>query len=196
MLSRALILSLALSLAACGSSAPAPTAEPPLAGADIGGPFELVSENGKTVRWGDFAGKYRIVYFGYTYCPDVCPTAVQRAMAGLKLFEKASPELGAQIQPLFISVDPARDTPQVVGEFTANFHPRLLGLTGNAAQVSAAAEAFRVYYSKGDASANGAYLMDHSNITYLFGPAGKPLATLPTDLGAEAVAAELEKWVH
>lgn len=186
----------ALLLAACGAAAPEPVGEPPLAGADIGGEFELTSESGETVRFSDFDGQYRIVYFGYAFCPDVCPTDVQRAMAGLKLFEQQSPELGAQVQPLFITIDPERDTREVVGEFSDNFHPRLIGLTGTPEQIEAAASTFRVFYSRGEDQPGGGYLMDHSNITYLFGPGGEPIATLPTDLGPDAIAAELAKWVR
>lgn len=183
-------------LVACTAATDTPADEPPLAGAAIGGAFELVSETGETVRWSDFQGQYRTVYFGFAYCPDVCPTDNQRAMAGLRAFEAANPEAGAKIQPLFISIDPERDTPQVVGEFTEAFHPRLLGLTGTPEQVRAAADTFAVFFSRGEDTPGGGYLMDHSNVTYLFGPEGEPIATLPTDLGAEAVADELAKWVR
>lgn len=182
-----------LVLTACNDSAPA---EPPLAGAAIGGDFTLTGEDGQKVSWSDFKGKYRTVYFGYTYCPDVCPVDNQRAMAGLKAFEKNHPELGAKIQPLFISVDPGRDTSAVLEEFTANFHPRLLGLTGTKEQIDAVTGAFAATYSIGEKQDGGGYLVGHTNITYLFGPEGEPLAILPTDEGPEAVAAELEKWVH
>ena len=194
----AMIVAAALMISGCDGSLPVPTATetPPLEGAAIGGPFTLTAANGDKVNWDDFKGKYRIVYFGYAFCPDVCPTDMQRSMAGLKLFEKDKPEQGANIQPIFITIDPARDTQQVVGEFAANFHPRLIGLTGTEAEIKAAADVFRVYYSRGENSAGGGYLMVHSNITYLFGPNGEPLATLPTDQGPEEVAAELAKWVH
>lgn len=182
-----------LTLSACQA---APPPEPPLAGAAIGGEFTLTGEDGKAVSWSDFEGQYRTVYFGYTYCPDVCPVDTQRAMAGLKAFEKANPELGAKIQPLFISVDPDRDTPAVLREFTANFHPRLIGLAGTKEQIDAVTRAFASTYSIGEKQEGGGYLVSHTNITYLFDPNGEPLAMLPTDEGAEAVAAELEKWVR
>jgi protein SCO1/2 len=191
---RASFVAVALSLTALVSSCGEPL-EPPLAGSGIGGPFELTDSTGKTVRWSDFKGKYRIVYFGYTYCPDACPTDVARMSQGLTLFEKKYPELGTRIQPLFISVDPERDTPKVVGEFAANFHPRLIGLTGTPEQVKAAADAFKVFYELGPKDNNGAYMVNHSTVTYLFDPDGKPLATLPTDQGPDAVEAELETWV-
>lgn len=187
------ISSLTLALASCGQPGPAP--EPPLAGASIGGEFELIGTDGETVRWADFQGQYRIVYFGFTFCPDICPTDTQRFSQGLLQFERSAPELGAKIQPIFVSVDPERDTPEVVAEFIANFHPRLIGLTGSPEQVKAAADTFRIFYSRGETTPGGGYLVDHSAIVYLFGPDGEPLATLPTDQGAEAVAAELSKWV-
>ena len=185
----------ALALVACDGATTATPAEPPLAGAAIGGPFELTDSDGKTVRWSDFDSKYRIVYFGYAYCPDVCPTDVQRMSQGLRIFAKDSPDLAAQIQPIFITIDPERDTPEKVREFTTAFSDQLIGLTGTPEQIKAAADTFRVYYSKGEEQPGGGYLVDHTNITYLFGPKGEPLATLPTDLGAEAVAKELAKWV-
>ncbi|MBD2842798.1 SCO family protein [Erythrobacter rubeus] len=186
----------ALGLSACGGpEIAAPPEEPPLAGASIGGEFELVNPAGETVRWGDFDGQYRIVYFGYAYCPDVCPIDVGQMARGLKKLDESEPEKVAKIQPIFITIDPERDTPEVVGEFTDAFSEDLIGLTGTPEQVKAAADTFRVYYEKGEDLGGGQYLMNHSNITYLFGPSGEPLATLPTDQGAEAVAAEIDKWV-
>ncbi|WP_336985718.1 SCO family protein [Altererythrobacter aquiaggeris] len=184
----------ALALASCSASAPAPAQEPPLAGASIGGPFTLTNSAGGTVQWSDFAGKYRIVYFGYAYCPDICPTDVQRLAQGYALFAKAEPGLAEQVQPMFITIDPERDTQQVVGEFTAAFSPDLLGLTGTPEQIKAAADAFKVFYSRGETSEGGGYLMDHSNIAYLMDRDGSPLATLPVDLTPQDIADEIAKW--
>ena len=183
-------------LASCGKSAPPSPPEAPLADAAIGGPFELVNSQGETVRWSDFDGKYRIVYFGYAYCPDVCPLDVSRIMRGYALFKQEEPETAAQVQPIFISIDPERDTPEVVGKFSAAFSEDLLGLTGTPEQVKAAADAFKVYYEKGEDAGNGSYLMNHSTAAYLMGREGEPLALLPIDVvdKGEAVAAELEKW--
>ncbi len=185
---------MAFAVAACSPTAE-PPAEPPLAGADIGGPFELVNKDGETVRWQDFDGQYRIVYFGFTYCPDICPNDVQRMSQGLRMFAESDPESAAQVQSIFISVDPERDTPEIVGEFAAAFSDDLIGLTGSPEQVKTAADNFRVFYSRGEDTPGGGYLVDHSAVVYLFGPSGEPLATLPTDMGAQAVAAELAKWV-
>ena len=189
---RLLIAPLALLAAGCSADSSAP--RPPLEGAAIGGEFALVDKAGKAVRYSDFAGAYRVVYFGYTFCPDVCPLDVQRLMQGYALFTKAEPDLAKQVQPIFVTIDPARDTPAVVGEFAAAFSPRLLGLTGSEEQVAAAAKAFKVYRAKGEETPGGGYLMDHSNIAYLMDRNGQPLALLPVDKGPQAVAAELAKW--
>ncbi|WCT77569.1 SCO family protein [Novosphingobium humi] len=186
------LLAGALLLSGC-KSAPSP-ADPPLAGAAIGGPFTLVDKDGKTVRWSDFKGFYRIVYFGYTFCPDACPTDVAVAMRGLDAFAKSHPKEADRIRPIFISIDPARDTPKVVGEFAAAFSPRLIGLTGTSAQVDQAAKAFAAYYARGKETSGG-YLMDHSRIAYLMGPDGQPISMLPVDKGPQAVAEELATWV-
>lgn len=167
----------------------------PLAGAAIGGPFTLVDSAGQTVRWSDFAGKYRIVYFGYTYCPDVCPTDMQRLMQGFAAYKKERPGLAAQIVPMFISVDPERDTPKVIGEFTHAFSDDLLGLTGTPEQVAQAAKEFAIYYEKGKPNAAGGYLVNHSTQAYLMGRKGEPIALVPIDDGPKAVTASLEKWV-
>ena len=180
-----------LALTACEQREP-----PPLAGAAIGGPFTLVDKAGKTVRWADFAGKWRIVYFGYTWCPDACPTDVGVMMRGFDRFAKDHPDLAGEVQPLFITVDPARDTPARVGEFAAAFSPRLLGLTGTPAQVNQAAKAFAAYYARGKDQPGGGYLMDHSRVAYLMDRDGKPVAMLPVDKDDKAVAAELAKWVR
>lgn len=185
----------ALALSACAPDA-AVEAEPPLAGADIGGPFTLTSSTGETVRWDDFRGKYAVVYFGYAYCPDVCPTDMQRTAQGIREFAKQDADAAAKVQAVFITIDPERDTAEVVGEFTSAFSDDLIGLTGSPEAIKAAADAFRVYYRKGEETESGGYLVDHTNIVYLFGPDGEPLAMLPTDQGAEAVAAELAKWVN
>ncbi|QUL36737.1 SCO family protein [Erythrobacter sp. JK5] len=191
----ALAIGAALTLSACSGPVDAGPGEPPLAGADIGGEFALSGPGGETVRWSDFDGRYRIVYFGYAYCPDICPTDVQRMTQGLNIASEADPDLAPKVQPIFITIDPERDTREVVDEFTGAFSERLIGLTGTPDQVKAAADTFRVYYEKGESTPDGSYLMNHSNIVYLFGPSGEPLATLPVDQGADAVAAEIAKWV-
>ncbi len=188
------LIATALALALPGCSANAPAERPPLEGAQIGGDFTLADKAGKPVRWQQFAGKYRVVYFGYTFCPDACPMDMAITMQGFNRFAAKAPKLAEQVQPMFITIDPARDTPPKVGEFAAAFSTRLLGLTGTQAQVDQAAKAFKVYHAKGNETSGG-YLMDHSRIAFLMGKKGEPIAMLPIDKGADAVAAELAKWV-
>lgn len=193
---------LAGALAGCGKQqgTQPDLAQAPLAGAAIGGPFTLIDKDGHTVHWSDFAGAYRIVYFGYTFCPDACPTDMGVTMRGVAIFARSHPQLAGQIRPLFITIDPARDTPKVVGQFAAafsppNFRPQLIGLTGTPAQVDVAAKAFAAYYARGK-NTPGGYLMDHSRIAYLMGRRGEPIEMLPVDKGDAAVAADLEEWVR
>jgi protein SCO1/2 len=191
-----LLLTAPLALAGCEQRE-----TPPLAGAAIGGAFTLADKTGKAVRWADFTGKWRIVYFGYTYCPDACPTDVGVMMRGFDRFAKEHPDLAAEVQPIFITIDPARDTPARVGEFAAAFSSPgakngLLGLTGTPAQVDQAAKVFAAYYARGKDQPGGGYLMDHSRVAYLMDRDGKPIAMLPVDKDDRAVAAELAKWVR
>jgi protein SCO1/2 len=182
----------ALLLAACSP----PAAEtPPLAGASIGGPFTLTDHRGRQVSDKDFSGKYRLVYFGFSYCPDVCPVDLQLIGQALRQLEKEKPEVATKVQPLFISVDPGRDTPDVLRQYVAAFHPRLIGLTGTPAQIEEVAKKHGIYYSKQGDEGSKEYLVDHSRIVLLFGPEGEPIAIVPHDKGAEAISAELERWV-
>ena len=191
-MSRVFAVAAALMLAACSQAQEA--AQPPLAGAKIGGDFTLVDKTGKTVRFHDFRGKYPVVYFGYTFCPDVCPLDVQKLMQGYNRFAKADPKAAAKVQPIFVSIDPERDTPAIVGEFAAAFSPKLIGLTGSPEQVAEATRMFAAYARKGDPQPGGGYLMDHSRMAYLMGPEGQPIALLPVDEGPAAVARELARW--
>ncbi len=189
-----LLGALMLSLSACGQGGNQPD-KPPLADARVGGPFTLVDKNGKNVRWSDFDGRYRIVYFGYTYCPDACPTDMAVIGHALDGLEKSHPELTARVVPIFITVDPERDTPQIVGQFAAAFSPRVVGLTGSKAEIDTVAQEFAVYHARGAATPGGGYLIDHSRTVLLMGPKGEPVAILPADKGPDAMAAEIVKWV-
>ncbi|WP_443019632.1 SCO family protein [Sphingomonas phyllosphaerae] len=171
-----------------------PAGEPPLAGARIGGAFTLTDQDGRTVTDRDFAGRYRIVYFGYTFCPDVCPTDVQNVAAALKTIERDDHALGKRIVPIFITIDPARDTPAVLKRFVTAFHPRLVGLTGTPEQIAKVAKEYGIYFARGAGSGDG-YLMDHGRQIYLFDPDGKPLALLPEGPPA-AIATEVRKWAR
>ncbi len=191
------LLAAGLALAGCNSGAPASAqADWPLAGASIGGDFTLVNKDGETVAWNDFAGQWRIVYFGYTFCPDVCPVDAAAIGSGLKRFEETDPERAARVTPIFITVDPKRDTPEVVGQFAAAFHPRMVGLTGSQQQVADAAKAFVATYSYSEPEDNGFYRVDHTANTILFDPEGEPVAILETHQGPQVLADELAKWVQ
>ncbi len=190
---RQIVLALTLVVAAC--SGKEPLANAPLAGAAIGGDFTLQDKAGEAVSWADFKGKWRVVYFGYTFCPDACPTDLGVLTRGLTKFAKADPELASTVQALFITIDPERDTPARVGEFAAFFSPTMIGLTGKPEAIDRATKAFAVYHARGK-DMPGGYIMDHSRIAYLFDPDGKPIAMLPIDKGADAVAQELTTWVR
>jgi protein SCO1/2 len=145
--------------------------EPPLKGANIGGPFALVNQDGRTVT--DLA-------------------AIGQA---LTRFEKADPARAARVQPLFISVDPERDSPAVIKDYVAAFHPRLVGLTGTPRQVAEVAKRFAVYYAKDKPQPGGGYDVDHSRVALLMGPNGAPIALLPQDQGVDGIVAALDRWV-
>jgi len=130
-------VSLTLSLAACHRG---PTEPAPLQGAAIGGPFTLTDQNGKSFSSDSLAGKYRVIYFGYTFCPDACPTDMAVLGKAMRTLDQKDPAKSAHIQPIFITVDPARDTPPVLKQFVAAFHPRMIGLTGSEAQIAASSD--------------------------------------------------------
>lgn len=186
------IILCSLAIAACTN----PTAvDPPLKGATIGGPFSLTDGDGKTVTDRSFAGKYRIMYFGYTYCPDVCPTTAQTIGAAMRDLDKNDPALAAKVVPVFVTVDPERDGPAEVKQFVTAFYPRFVGLTGSVAAIAAMKKTYGVFSEKGKPTENGGYLVEHSNATYLMDADNKPLALLPTDQGTEATANEIKRWV-
>jgi protein SCO1/2 len=188
-----LSMAVLLAVATVGCSAAA-SPEPPLAGARIGGPFTLTDQNGRQVTDASFAGKYRIVYFGFANCPDICPTDLAKIGQAMRLLEKSDPAVAAQVQPIFISVDPERDTPAILKDYAAAFHPRLAALTGTVEQVETAKKAYAIYAKKEPAD-NGTYRMDHQRIIYLMAPDGKPIAMLPHEKPAQAIADEIERWV-
>lgn len=181
--------------ALAGCTQPVPDA-PPLAGARMGGPFSLVNQDGKTVTDRDFAGQYRLIYFGYSFCPDVCPVDIQTLMQGLTQFEKADAKAAAKLAPIFITVDPKRDTPAVLKQFVGAFHPRLIGLTGSDAQIAEVAKRYAAVYQVAEGGSADAYLVDHSRTAVLYGPDGKPIALIAQDGTPAAIAAELARWVR
>jgi protein SCO1/2 len=160
--------------------------------ATVGGPFTLTDHSGRRVSDQDFRGKFLLVFFGFTFCPDVCPTALQVSAAALdKLGSKAD-----RVVPIFISIDPERDTPEAMARYVESFHPRLVGLTGSTEEIAAVARAYRVYYRKAkDEKSAAGYTMDHSSIVYLMGPDGKFVShfthTTSPDAMASAIARHL-----
>jgi cytochrome oxidase Cu insertion factor (SCO1/SenC/PrrC family) len=151
----------------------------------VGGPFAMVRHDGVAVTDKDFLGKPMLLFFGFTFCPDVCPTELQVMAEALKqLGPKAT-----DIQPILVSIDPARDTPDVMKAYVANFGDQFIGLTGSDAQVAAMASAYRVYFQKVENKQSPAdYQMDHSSILYLMGPDGKFLKHFTYSTDASALA--------
>jgi protein SCO1 len=156
----------------------------------IGGPFTLLDGDGHSVTDRDFRGHYLLVYFGYTFCPDVCPTTLTAVAAA---FDKLGPQAG-KVQALFITVDPQRDTPAVVRDYAAAFSPHIRGLTGTPEQIETVAREYRVYYApQRSAAAGDNYTVDHSSILYLMGPDGRFIEPIRADETGEAMAAEIAK---
>ncbi|MFN4090513.1 MAG: SCO family protein [Alphaproteobacteria bacterium] len=161
----------------------------------IGGPFTLVDGEGRSRTDEDFRGRLMLIYFGFTYCPDVCPTELQ-AMG--QAVDKVGARAGAKaeaVQPIFISVDPERDTPEMVGQYVQAFHPRMIGLTGTPEQVAAAAKAYRVYYRKATVDGATDYLVDHSSIVYLMDRDGRFLTHFSHGTSPEAMAKGIERFL-
>lgn len=157
-------------------------------GAAIGGPFELVDHNGRAVTQADFAGKFMLIFFGFTHCPDVCPTELQVMANAMDVLGSD----GANVVPVFISVDPERDTPAQIKDYVAAFHPRLVGLTGTPDQIAAVAKAYKVYFAKQpSAGAPDEYQVDHTAFVYLMGPDGVLRSMFRSGASAEAIAAEI-----
>lgn len=158
----------------------------------IGGSFRLVDQNGNERNDAEFRGKLMMIYFGYAFCPDACPTALQAMTVALDRLGPASD----QVTPIFITVDPERDTAAQLKLYAENFHPRLVALTGSAEQVAEAAKAYRVYYAKQkDANTTGGYLMDHTSIVYLMGRDGRYLTHFTHTTSPDAMASEIKKYL-
>jgi len=154
-------------------------------GMQMGGPFTLVNQDGRTVTPADFQGQLMVAYFGYSFCPDICPTELANIADAVDLL---SPEEAARVTPAFFSVDPERDTPEQIKLYVSNFHPRMVGLTGTAEQVSETARSFRVFYSKVNRPEMSEYLMDHSSFIYLIGEGGRVRTLLRPQSSPEAIA--------
>jgi len=154
----------------------------------VGGPFTLIDQNGKAVSDADFRGRFMLVFFGYTQCPDVCPTTLAEVQAALT---QMGPQ-AARVVPIFISVDPERDTPAVLKAYLASFGPRFVGLTGTPEAIAAIAKEYKVYYRKHPAQ-GGSYAVDHSSILYLMDKGGHYLGNYAIETGPDAMAKDLEQ---
>jgi protein SCO1/2 len=163
--------------------------------ADVGGPFHLVDHTGKAVTEQDFRGRYMLIYFGYSFCPDVCPTT-------LGVMAEALQKLGSdssRVVPIFITIDPERDTPKVLADYMKAFGPQFVGLTGSPAAIKEVEKEYSVYAvkrpldpSKGNA---GGYGMDHSSVLYLLGPTGKPISFYDEAISPDDLAKELRQKI-
>ena len=163
-----------------------------VAGGDIGGPFTLIDETGATVTDADVITTPSLIYFGYTFCPDVCPLDNARNAQAVEILE----EQGIIATPIFISIDPARDTPEVVADFTENFHDRMIGLTGSEEQVAAASRAYRTFYQKEVDGDPEYYLVDHSTFTYLVLPGAGFMDFYRRDDSPERIAESVACFVE
>jgi cytochrome oxidase Cu insertion factor (SCO1/SenC/PrrC family) len=158
----------------------------------IGGPFALTDQFGKPRSDADFRGQYMLVFFGFTNCPDICPIELQTISDAL---DQLDAKQSAKVTPIFITVDPARDTPDALRSYVANFHPRLVALTGSPEAVGTVAKSYRVFYAKATGanapSDPAAYILDHSAVVYLMGPKGEYVAHFSPGTTAQAMAEDL-----
>ena len=158
--------------------------------ASVGGPFHLIDQRGRNVSEADFHGRYMLIYFGYSFCPDVCPTT-------LGVMAQALEKLGgdrARIAPVFITIDPARDTPQVLADYMKAFGPDFVGLTGSEAEIKKVEKEYRVYAAKRPL-AGGNYGMDHSSVLYLMGPSGKMISFYDEAISPDDLAKDLKQKI-
>ncbi|MGZ0187016.1 MAG: SCO family protein [Alphaproteobacteria bacterium] len=158
----------------------------------VGGPFSLIDGDGKAITEAAFADSHTMIYFGYTFCPDVCPTELIAVAEAIDLLPS---DIAAKVRPVFISIDPERDTPDVVKDYVSNFHPTMVGLTGTPEQVKAAAKAYRVYFAKGevDPKAPDDYLMAHSSFIYVMDQQNRYLKHFSVGTSPEDIAKGLRE---
>ena len=157
--------------------------------AAIGGPFTLFDQSGRSLTEKDLKGSYSLIYFGYTFCPDVCPTGLQVMSNAM---DQLQTDLQRKIKPVFITIDPEHDTVDQLKSYLSNFHPRIIGLTGTERQIAEVTRAYRVYYAKAKGSEGKQdYLMDHSSIIFLMNPEGKYVAHFTHMTAADNLAATL-----
>ncbi len=159
--------------------------------ASIGRPFTLTASDGRTVTDRTYRGKWQLIYFGYTACPDACPTALNDMGVAL---DRLGPR-AASVQPIFITVDPKRDTPKKLAEYLKSFDPHIVALTGTADQIAAVAKEFHVYYADQSGTVND-YLVDHSSFFYLIDPQGRLIDTMAADLSGAGIAARIDHFLR
>ncbi len=166
---------------------------------DVGGDFSLIDAQGKPRTQADFAGRYMLIYFGFSFCPDVCPMALDIMGAALDELSASAPEKAAKLQPVFISIDPQRDTPEALAEYLTYFHSSIIGLTGSPAQIDQTVKAYRVYAAKVPTEAGqpaDSYMMDHSSFFYLMDGNNQFIAHFDHATPAEKIAAALGKLIR
>ncbi|WP_422369157.1 SCO family protein [Pelagibius sp.] len=161
----------------------------------IGGPFTLTDHQGQRRSEADFEGRYMLIFFGYTYCPDICPTSLSTITQGLDILAETSEAKAAAVTPVFVSVDPARDTTEALAQYVDHFHPSMVGMTGSEEEVAAAAKAYRVFYKKVEQADASDYLVDHSSIIYLMAPDGSYLTHFTHASTGEDIAEGLAQSV-
>jgi protein SCO1/2 len=154
---------------------------------NVGGPFTLTNQDGQHVTDKDFAGRFQLIYFGYTFCPDVCPTELNTMSLALQ-------QIGSRVRivPIFITIDPARDTPETLKAYLSSFGSDFVGLTGSDDEIAAVAKEYRVYYKKSDNGDDPNYGMDHTSLLYLMAPDGKLVALFRTGTTPEEIAAGIK----
>jgi protein SCO1 len=188
LLRRTIFLALILGLLGCTERAPFAFHSTDISGADFGRSLALTDHHGKARTLADFGGKAVIVFFGYTSCPDICPTALSKFAGVMK-------QLGtdaARVQVLFVTIDPARDTPAQLAAYVSWFDPSFLGLYGDAAATAAATREFKVYYAKKETDGGLGYVMDHSAGAYVIDPAGRLRLYIKDDAPVEAIVTDVQ----
>lgn len=159
------------------------------------GPVILTDHHGEAMTLADLEGRYPVVVFGYTYCPDVCPMSLNDVTQALEAFHDAAPQRARNVTPVFITVDPERDDPAAMRDYVSFFHPRTVGLTGSKQAIGRVADEFGVYYQKTKAPDMSDYLVDHTAIIFILGPDGEPIESFPYDIGIDRISAEMDKHV-
>lgn len=168
-----------------------PTTTTMITDVSIGGPFVLVDHRGETVTDETYHGRYPLIFFGFAFCPDICPTELANIAATMELLGP----LEKRVQPLMITVDPERDTPEILAGYVRAFHPRLIGLSGTPEQIAKVARAYRVYYAKSGGTGADDYLVDHSTFTYLMGPMGRFITVFRHGTAPEDMAKEIRRHI-